>query len=105
MTPHPIDVLLLIWAIGAAIRTPRVLKRWSAITTRDPLTLCDACRDERRRLQRQADEWEDLGAAGAALNVLREATSWWIAPLTPLARRAVGKPPFPKCSKKPQCTA
>jgi hypothetical protein len=103
----PIDgfaVLLLIWAGGTAIQAPRVLKRWSKITTCDPLELCDGCRDERKRVMLHADEWEFLGSFGGPVMVVLEAAGWYMEPFVPAIRKSAGKEPHPKCSKG-QCVA
>ncbi|MEV4749000.1 hypothetical protein AB0K21_21700 [Streptosporangium sp. NPDC049248] len=93
------DVIWLVWAVGTAYRAPRTLKRWSLITTCDPLELCDGCRDERKSVMREAHDWDHFGPVGVPLLVLLEAMGWYIRPFSPAFRKAVGKDPLPTCSK------
>ncbi|MEU7891757.1 hypothetical protein AB0B45_02705 [Nonomuraea sp. NPDC049152] len=95
----PVDVTFLAWALSVAYSAPRILKRWSLITTCDPLELCDSCRDERRAVMNEADEWEILGPVGGVLMVMLTAFGWYLTPLLPIVRKVTGRKPLPKCSK------
>lgn len=95
----PWDVITLVYLAGVGYNASRILKRWSLITTCDPVNLCDACRDERRNVMNQADDWEVMGAFGSALAVLLEAGVWYLKPFIPASRKALGKEPLPTCSK------
>lgn len=93
------DVLSLVWEVGVAYTAPRILKRWSLITTCDPIDLCQGCRDERRNVMEDGMALEVMGAAGVAMQVLVEAFIWYLKPFLPALRRAAGRPPLPTCSK------
>ncbi|MEV4472870.1 hypothetical protein [Nonomuraea sp. NPDC049504] len=93
------EVLSLIWASGVAYTAPRILNRWSLITTCDPIELCQGCRDERRYVMQEGMTYEVMGAAGGPLQVLVEAFAWYLKPFLPALRRAAGRPPLPTCSK------
>ncbi|MFC7641522.1 hypothetical protein ACFQX6_11375 [Streptosporangium lutulentum] len=47
----------------------------------------------------EVDGWEPFGPVGVPLMVLLEAMSWYLKPIAPALRKAVGKEPWPKCSK------
>ncbi|GGO63029.1 hypothetical protein [Nonomuraea cavernae] len=95
----PWDVIVLVYVLGVAYQAPRVLKRWALITSCEPIQLCDACRDERRQVMHDADQWEVLGVFGSALMVMLEAAAWYLKPLVPASRKALGKELLPRCSK------
>lgn len=97
----PWDVIMLVYAAGVAYHAPRILKRWLLITTCDPLQLCEGCRDERKRVMHEADEWEVIGVFGSALMVVVEAAIWYLKPCLPAIRKAAGKEPLRACSKAP----
>ncbi|GAA4946485.1 hypothetical protein HD597_006816 [Nonomuraea thailandensis] len=93
------DVLSLIWAVGVAHTAPRILKRWSLITTCDPIDLCQGCRDERRHVKQDAMVYDVMGPVGGALQVLIEASIWYLQPFIPALRKLAGREPLPTCSK------
>ncbi|MEV0617630.1 hypothetical protein AB0I81_30215 [Nonomuraea sp. NPDC050404] len=93
------DIIMLVHAMGITYRVPRVLDRWSLITSCDPVNLCDACRDERRKVMHEAAQFEVYGAFGSALMVMLEAMAWFIKPLIPASRKAFRKERLPTCSK------
>ena len=93
------DVIGLVYVAGVVYHAPRILKRWSLITTCDPTQLCDGCRDERTWVMRQADFYEVMGVFGLALMVILQAGAWYLKPLVPAIRRAIGKELLPVCSK------
>ncbi len=93
------DVFSLVWAAGVVVQAPRILKRWSLITTCDPVDLCGACRDERRSVMHGADQFMAMGAFGGPLMVMLEAFVWYIRALQPAVRRVVGQEPLPSCSR------
>ncbi|GAA2830394.1 hypothetical protein [Nonomuraea rubra] len=95
------DALSLIWACGVAYTAPRILKRWSLITTCDPIDLCQGCRDERRQVMQDAMVYDVMGPAGGALQVLIEAFIWYLKPFVPALRKLAGREPLPTCSKGP----
>ncbi|MEU6719847.1 hypothetical protein ABZ897_51050 [Nonomuraea sp. NPDC046802] len=93
------DVIGLVYWLGIAYQAPRVLKRWSLITSCDPIQLCDACRDERREVIHEADQYEVWGVFGAALMVVLGAARSCYKPFIRASRRAFGKESLPTCSK------
>ncbi|WP_433235341.1 hypothetical protein ACQPYK_25175 [Streptosporangium sp. CA-135522] len=95
----PWDVIALVYAAGIAYNAPRILKRWSLITSCDPVNLCDPCWDERRKVMYDADQFEVMGVFGSTLMVVLKAMVWYIKPFNSAVRKALGKEPLPTCSK------
>ncbi|WP_431897858.1 hypothetical protein [Nonomuraea sp. bgisy101] len=86
---NPADIAWIFYLLGAAATIPTLIKEIEAQEAKDPLQMCDTCRDRMRHHRTLVEFWDDLGIRTfmGALMIFGSALTW---PIT-LPRRAINK--------------